>query len=410
MVGFSHTFGNQLCQAALVRSTVRYSSPCLISSSKIASSLTTFSTVANRQAGLRRAPLLETMDTIKNTIGENLGGKAHDIATQQFSLDQVPDLTGKIAVVTGGSEGIGYGCTYTLLKHNVAKIYILSVSEDVVKGAKSAIAKELGQEAADRTRWIQCDMSDWKKVKDIAEEIKKENDRLDILINNAGRGIMTYQLTDYGVDRHMAVNHMGHVILTSHLLPLMKQTAEKGNIVRISNQSSNAHHAAPSDTEFESLEELNRDVGPNAQYGRSKLAGILYSRYFARKVTNEGHPRLLMNATHPGLVSSKMSKQDIFEPFPLGGYAMAYGIEPFKKDQFEGAVSSMFAATFTKESGQYICPPAVSEPGSKLSQDEGLADRLMELTWRVVMEKTKHKPVDHGYGISSRVNTRSFSF
>ncbi|KAI0128139.1 retinol dehydrogenase 12 [Hypoxylon sp. NC0597] len=334
------------------------------------------------------------MAWIHNTIGENFGGKAQDIATHQFRLDQVPDLAGKIAVITGGSEGIGYGCTYTLLKHNIAKVYILSVSEEAVKGAKGAIAKELGQEVADRTKWIQCDMSDWKKVKDVAEEIKKENDRLDILINNAGRGIMTYQLTDYGVDRHMAVNHMGHVILTSHLLPLMKQTAEQGNIVRISNQSSNAHHAAPSDTKFESLEELNRDLGPNAQYGRSKLAGILYSRYFARKVTNDGHPRLLMNATHPGFVSSKMSKQEIFEAFPLGGYAMAYGMEPFKKNQFEGAVSSMFAATYTKDSGQYICPPSVPELGSKLSQDDGLADRLMELTSKVVMEKTKHRSVD----------------
>ncbi|KAI0841357.1 NAD(P)-binding protein [Hypoxylon sp. FL0890] len=392
----SHASGSKLCQVAMARSTVRCSIQRFVYSSKTASTPTTLSTLANRQVESRRGRLLETMDAVKNTIGENLGGKAHDMATHQFSLDQVPDLTGKIAVVTGGSEGIGYGCTHTLLKHSIAKVYILSVSEDVVKGAKGAIAKELGQEAADKTKWIQCDMSDWKKVKNVAEEIRRENDRLDILINNAGRGIMTYQLTDYGVDRHMAVNHIGHVILTSHLLPLMKQTAEKGNIVRISNQSSNVHHAAPSNTKFESLEELNRDLGPNVQYARSKLASILYSRYFARKVTNEGHPTLLMNATHPGFVSSKMSKQDIFEPFPLGGYAMAYGIEPFKKDQFEGAVSSMFAATCTKNSGEYICPPAVPEPGSKLSQDEGLADRLMELTWKVVMEKTKHKSVDQG--------------
>jgi NAD(P)-dependent dehydrogenase (short-subunit alcohol dehydrogenase family) len=183
-------------------------------------------------------------------------------------------LTGKVAVVTGGSEGIGYGCTYTLLKHNIAKVYILSLSEDVVKGAKGAIGSELGQEAAEKAEWLQCDMSDWKRVKEVAEQIKNSTDRLDILINNAGRGIMTFQLTDYGVDRHMAVNHMGHVVLTSHLLPLMKKTAEQGNVVRIANQASNAHQATPSDTKFESLEELNRDLGPNGNYGRSKLAGV----------------------------------------------------------------------------------------------------------------------------------------
>ena len=74
-------------------------------------------------------------------------------------------------------------------------------------------------------------------------------------------------------------NHMGHVILTSHLLPLIKETASKGNTVRIVNQASNAHQGAPSDVKFASLEELNQDLGPNGQYGRSKLAGILYAKY-----------------------------------------------------------------------------------------------------------------------------------
>ena len=96
-----------------------------------------------------------------------------------------------------------------------------------------------------------------------------------------------------------------------------------------------------------------------------------------------------MNAVHPGFVSTKMSKEDIHEPFPLGGYAMSVGMEPFKKDQFEGCVSAMFAATVTDKGGQYICPPAVPEPGNKLAQDEELGDRLMELTRKVIMEKTQ---------------------
>ncbi|KAI0133000.1 hypothetical protein BJ170DRAFT_616022 [Xylariales sp. AK1849] len=207
---------------------------------------------------------------------------------------------------------------------------------------------------------------------------------------------MTYQLTTYGVDRHMALNHMGHVVLTSHLLPLMKKTAEQGDVVRIANQASNAHQATPSDTKFESLEELNRDLGPNGNYGRSKLAAILYARYFARHVTQNGHPNVLMNATHPGFVSTKMSIEDIHEPFPLGGYAMSTLMEPFKKTQFEGAVPMMYAATVATDSGQYYCPPAVPESGSKLAQDAELADRLMELTRKVVMEKTKRDSKDQG--------------
>jgi NAD(P)-dependent dehydrogenase (short-subunit alcohol dehydrogenase family) len=202
---------------------------------------------------------------------------------------------------------------YTLLKHNLSKLYIISVSQEIADGAKGVLAKELGQSAADRTTWMGCDLADWSRVKEVADKIKRDNDRLDILVNNAGRGIMTAELTSLGVDRHMAVNHMGHVVLTSHLLPLMKRTAEQGNIVRISNQSSNLHNKAPGDTKFASLDEINTDVGPNGQYARSKLAVLLYARYFARKVTKSGHPNVLMNATHPGFVSTKQSRKDIFE-------------------------------------------------------------------------------------------------
>ncbi|KAI0431038.1 oxidoreductase bli-4 [Xylaria sp. FL1042] len=342
----------------------------------------------------RTSVFAATMDTVKNTIGENFGGPAQNLATHQFDLDDVPDLAGKVAVVTGGSEGIGYGITYTLLRHNIAKIYILSTSEQVVEGAKKAIATELSQAAADKTEWLQCDLADWKKTQKVAKQIRKDAGRLDILINNAARGVMTYQLTDYGVDRHMAVNHMGHVVLTSQILPLMKETAAKGNTVRIVNQASNVHQLVPKDAKFESLEELNRDLGPNTQYGRSKLANILYARDFTKHVTNAGHPNILMNSTHPGFVSTKMSKQDILEPFPLGGYGMAVGMEPFKKDQLDGAKSAIYAATVTDKSGQYICAPAVPESGSILAQDDALADSLMTLTRQVIMEKMMGRSAD----------------
>ena len=185
----------------------------------------------------------------------------------------------------------------------------------------------------------------------------------------------------------MAVNHMAHVILTSHLLPIMKKTASEGNTVRIVNLGSNAHKATPSDCKFESLDELNQDLGPNGQYGRSKLAGILYARYLARHLT-QSHPNILANSSHPGFVDTKMSSQDIHEPYPLGGYAMSVGMKPFKKDIMMGSVSTMFAATKTSKSGEYICPPAVPESGTDLAQDAELGERLMKLTRDLIKEKT----------------------
>ncbi|KAL9608201.1 MAG: hypothetical protein Q9167_006961 [Letrouitia subvulpina] len=329
------------------------------------------------------------METIKQAAAQNIGGGSHKLVpeTQQFDLEQVPSLSGKVGVITGGSEGIGYGCSHTLLSHGIQKLFILSVSEEVVTGALDAIKNEMGEEAASKVTWLQCDLSNWKKTKETADKIASLTDQIDILINNAARGIMTFQLTEYGVDRHMALNHMGHVILTSHLLPILKKTASEGNTVRIVNLSSNAHQMAPSSTKFESLEELNQDIGPNPQYGRSKLANLLHARYLSRHLT-QTHPSILANATHPGFVDTKMSTEDIHEPYPLGGYAMSVGMAPLKKDIMMGCVSTMFAATATTKSGEYICPPAVPESGTSLAQDEKLGESLMKLTRDIIKDKT----------------------
>lgn len=288
-------------------------------------------------------------------LAENLGQPFHNLASgdQVFTLEQVPDLRGKVGVLTGGSEGVGYGSTHTLLSHNISKLFILSKTEQKIDDALAAIEKELGAEARKAVVWKQCDLSDWKRTSDIANEISKETDRIDILINNAGRGIMTQQFADTnGIDEHMAANHFGHVVLTSHLLPLLKKTADAGNKVRIVNLSSSLHESCPEETAFKDIDELQKDYGPEAQYGRSKLAVLLHAKYLARHLTSE-HPNILANAVHPGIVDSAQTNVHIHEPYPLLGYGMSVGLKPFRKSQFDGCVSSMFAATACMESGLY---------------------------------------------------------
>jgi FlaA1/EpsC-like NDP-sugar epimerase len=118
------------------------------------------------------------MEAIKNTIAENLGkvipGNELASAENQFSLEAVPDLSGKVAVVTGGSEGIGYGCTHTLLKKGVKKLFILSKSDDIAEDAIKAIKQEMGEETGNRVVWMKCDLSDWEETGRTAFEIANQ--------------------------------------------------------------------------------------------------------------------------------------------------------------------------------------------------------------------------------------------
>lgn len=334
------------------------------------------------------------MQAVKNTIAENLGKivPANALAPEdgKFSLEQVPDLSGKIALVTGGTEGIGYGCVHTLLSHNITKVYILSPVADIASGAIASLAADLGDGVRGRIEWLQCDLSDWERLGPLSLDLARKLERLDILINNAGRGIMSFELDKHDIDMNMSINHFGHVILTSHLLPLLKKTAEKGEKVRIVNMASNAHQNAPSDPHQFSEEQLSKDLGRNPEYGRSKLAAILYSKYLAKYLTPK-HPNILVNATHPGVVDTRQSTQHIHDAFPVAGYGVSHVLNPLKKDQFEGCVSAMFAATRTEGTGQYICPPAIVERGSEMANDEGLMERLMKVTWKIVREKTERE-------------------
>ena len=147
------------------------------------------------------------METIAKSVAANWGiDSAQKLLPkeQQFSLDDTPDLSEKVAIVTGGSQGIGLGCVRTLLLHNVEKIYILSMSQERVESALKAISDDMGEEYAQKVVWLQCDLSDWKATKEVAEQIVQSTDRIDIVINNSGRGVMSHQLTEFGVDRHVS--------------------------------------------------------------------------------------------------------------------------------------------------------------------------------------------------------------
>ncbi|KAF2257807.1 hypothetical protein CC78DRAFT_563291 [Lojkania enalia] len=286
--------------------------------------------------------IIDARPIIGSSIDKELGKTVptHALALQgsQFSLDQALDLSGKVAIVTSRSEGIGYGCTNTTEK-------------DIAFDCLNVISQETGDEAAKK-----------EATSKTAFKISEKVDRLDILINNSARGIQPASLSN---------NWNDCIWLRIIWASIPRQMP-------------------PKDVIFESSKELNQiqDHGPNQNYGRSKLANMLYTRYLARHLTSQ-HLNIFVNATHPGFTKKRWSVDKIHEAYPLGGYRMSQVLTPFKKDIFESAMPTTFVATMTKNSGEYICPLAIVEKGSNLANDEQLEENLMELTWKIVKEKIK---------------------
>lgn len=304
----------------------------------------------------------------------------------------IPDLTGKVYIVTGGSAGIGFGIVAHLLQHNASKIYLLSNKEEHAEEAQEEL-KKYGD--AGRVEWKKCNLEDLKQVDEVAKELSSL-EKLDGLILNAGLGVGVYNETKDGIDSHMQVNHISQFHLAMILLPVLQRTQNS----RLVLQSSEFHRPGVSDVKFASLEELNTDIGPTKLYARTKLAQVLFVRSLAhRAAKNElGFSAQGMatgpwiNATHPGGVRTDQQAQAVEAYGKLGDLGVKI-VKPFMKDPIdEGCRPALFAATsenIVKEGiqGQYIVPDRkITEP-SKEAQSEDLGDALWMLTEKILMDK-----------------------
>lgn len=295
-------------------------------------------------------------------------------------------------VVTGGSAGIGFGIVAHLLQHKAAKIYLLSNKEQHAIEAQTELA-HWGD--SKRVEWRQCNLESLKQTDEVARQLAKELERLDGLICNAGLGVGVYNETEDGLDSHMQVNHFAQAHLVLTLLPVLQKTTDS----RIVFQSSELHRAAPSSTSFESIQEMNQDIGATYLYNRTKLAQVLFARELVKRIKadqfgtvtgDKGQPWI--NATHPGGVKTDQQGQAI-EAYGTLGKIGVKAVQPFMKDPVdEGCRPALFAATsgdVVKEriQGEYIVPDRKVTDPSKQAKDEKLALNLWKLTKEVLETK-----------------------
>ena len=208
----------------------------------------------------------------------------------------VPDLTGKLAIVTGANSGLGFGLARRLAAANADVVMAI---RNRAKG-EAAIEKIRATVPDAKLTIKSLDLSSLAAVAALGEELNTEGRPIDILINNAG--VMTppeRDTTADGFELQFGSNHLGHFALTAHVLPLLRAAGD-ARVVALSSlaarQSGKIHF---DDLQFE------KSYAAMSAYGQSKLANLMFARELDRRSREDGWG-VLSNAAHPGLTKTNL--------------------------------------------------------------------------------------------------------
>ncbi|KAG8864655.1 hypothetical protein FRB96_005160 [Tulasnella sp. 330] len=312
----------------------------------------------------------------------------------------IPDLTGKVALVSGGNTGIGLYTVAELLKHGV-KVYLGSRSESRATGAIAQLRAEGYLDGTKgRVIWLPLDISTPASARAGAEEFSRRETRLDILVNNAGLGGSPSGFpvvnAEIPISAVMCTNHLGTFTLTTALLPLLMKTAqEPGTDVRIVTVASSSHYFAKK-IDWKSTKDwvfpsgsLNNNI---SYYGVSKLANILFVKELQRKLDEQGSS-VISISVHPGEIETAMTVE-FFGSWGLGRFLnWVFHLLSWYLSPQEGAFNSLFAATSpvvrAKKStyaGAYLNPFGVLKEPSPEAKDPVAARDLWETSERTISE------------------------
>lgn len=272
-------------------------------------------------------------------------------------------MSGKVCIVTGANSGIGKE-TALGLAHMGARVVMVCRNAEKGKAALEEIRRESGSSQVDL---LIADMSSQSSLRALAEEIRQEYPRLDVLVNNAGGAPPARTLSADGIEMTLATNHLGPALLTLLLLDLLKAGAPS----RIINVSS-CEAQSPARLDMNDLQFERRKYGNIAAYRQSKLLMNTFTFELARRLAGTG---VTANCLHPGAVATNIWSAAA----PLIGRLIIPVVKPFMLTSKQGAAVSLYLATspeVAQVSGEYFVKskPAKSNP---LSRDP----KLMAEVW-----------------------------
>lgn len=214
----------------------------------------------------------------------------------------MPDLSGKVAVVTGANSGTGYHTAVALAQKGAT---VIMACRNLAKG-EAALARLQTEAPGSDAALMHLDLASLAAVRHFAETFRHRHARLDMLVNNAGIMMVPYGQTEDGFERQFGTNHLGHFALTGLLFARLVSTPGS----RVVTVSSNGHRLGSMD--FDNLMYARKKrYSPLAAYGRSKLANLLFTQELQRRFEATG-ARSLALAAHPGLANTNLASH-LFE-------------------------------------------------------------------------------------------------
>jgi NAD(P)-dependent dehydrogenase (short-subunit alcohol dehydrogenase family) len=284
----------------------------------------------------------------------------------------IPDLSGKQAIVTGASSGLGFESAKALAARGAG--VVLAV-RDLARGEAAAAKIRLAQPDA-KLAVSGLELASLASVRDFAERMADTLARLDILLNNAGLGLQsTRAVTADGFERQFGTNHLGHFALTGRLIPVLLR-APTPRVVTI---SSIAHRGGAID--FNDLQTERPYTGRRA-YSLSKLANLMFAFELDRLARQQGS-RLLSAAAHPGVATTGFMAATRMPG--LMASVGQFSISIIGLTAAGGALPGLYAATMPDvQGGQYWGPdgimeirgkPALAKPAVQ-AQDKTVWSRL----------------------------------
>ena len=270
------------------------------------------------------------------------------------------DLTGKVALVTGATSGLGL---------ETMRVLALRGAHVIGTGRTLEKAREACASVPGKTTPVALELERFETVAAAADQVRDLGLPIDMLVCNAGIMALPKLEQVYGLEKHFVVNHLGHFILANRLLPQVK-AAPQGRVVVVS--SYGYVWAPPAGIEFDNLDG-KRGYEPNRMYGQSKLANALFAFELARRLQGTG---ATANAVHPGVINTNLGRH--FEAWKrvaarLIGWTFMKSVESGAATSCHVAAAPALAAV----SGVYFedCNPVVPVAGKHMD-DVALAGQL----------------------------------